>query len=91
MVLPSVPLRTATVDVEGTKVEVRGLSRSEAVDLQKFVPDVDKIDTWVLACGTGVSVEEADEWRKQTPSDTVSLLVDRIGELSGFGDDEKKE
>lgn len=84
MGLPVVPLPRDTVNVAGQDVEVRGLSRAEALRLRSLIEDEDAADAFVLQCGTGVSHDEAAAWREVTPLETVGLLVDRILELSAL-------
>lgn len=89
MALPVVALPKATVDVDGTPVEVRSLSRSEALKLntQFSTETVDDAEIFVIVCGTGVSEEEAREWREQTDPTTAGLVIDKIIELSGITPD----
>ena len=82
--LPAVPLPTAMVDVAGTKVEVRGLSRAEAVALQAFEGDYDAAEVFVLSRGAGVEEEVAAEWRRTSPPDACAALIDKIVELSAL-------
>lgn len=82
--LPNVPLPKDTVDVEGTKVEVRGLSRAEVLRLQTLSKDQDAAEVFLLAQGAGVSEDEAKAWHGATPVETVGAVLDRICELSGI-------
>lgn len=84
MTLPNVPLPTDTVDVAGTPVEVRGMSRSEVAKLASFGGDPDGAENFVLACGAGLSVEDAQAWRDSVPADVAGVVLDRIAELSGL-------
>lgn len=84
MALPLVALPTDIVVVADEKVEVRGLSRAEALKLQTFDGDLDAAENHILACGTGVTLEEAAEWRAAVAPDVAGALVDRICELSGL-------
>lgn len=84
MGLPSIPLPKDIVEVGGDKVEVRGLSRAEVIKLQTFNGDMDAVENFVLSCGTGVSEDEAKEWRGAVPADEAGNLIDRIVELSGL-------
>ena len=78
------------VPVGDDKVEVRGLSRSEAVQLQGFGGDLDAMETYILSRGAGVSEAEAKEWRDSSRPDAVGVVVDRIIELSALDGDQGK-
>ena len=86
MTLPAVALPTGTVEVAGVAVAVRGLSRSEAIQLSTLGSDLEAAENFLLATGTGVTAEEAKAWRDSTPPEVVGPVVDRIVELSGLGD-----
>lgn len=82
MSLPYVPLPTDVVQVAGQEVKVRGLSRAEVLAIQGR--DYEWSDNYILACGAGVTEEEAREWRNAVPPDVGAAVVDRICELSGL-------
>lgn len=90
MGLPVVPLPKSTVEVAGVAVEVRGLSRAEAMRLPSFHEDPDAGETFVLARGTGITEAEAADWRASSPVDVVGAVVDEILRLSGLGDEVSK-
>lgn len=71
-------------------VTVRGLSRREFVHLTSFGRDVDRAETFLLACGTGYSEEEVAKWRDASSPDAVGLVVDRISELSSLSEGARK-
>jgi len=79
-----VPLPTDVVCVAGAEIKVRGLSRAEALKIQTFTGDLDGAENHIVACGVGVTEEEAAEWRAATPPDVAGAVVDRICELSGL-------
>lgn len=85
MSLPKIQLPRETIEVDGQFIEVRGLSRAEAARFQKMteagVP-WDKLEAAVIAAGTDVSVEEAEEWQAGTPSPAVVAVTDAIKRLS---------
>lgn len=91
MALPVRALPTSTVTIEGVAVEVRGLSRAEALKLTtQFADNVDGAETFIVSCGTGVSIEEAAEWRGATDVATAGLIIDEVIKLSGLtGEDGK--
>lgn len=85
--LPTKALPTSTVTIEGTAVEVRGLSRSEALKLStQFTTDIDGAESFIVACGTGVTPEEAQEWRNTTDPETAGLIIDEVILLSGLSE-----
>lgn len=90
MSLPVVALPTDVVAVAGAEVKVRGLSRAEALKIQTFTGDLDGAENHILACGTGVTEDEAAEWRANTPPDVAGAIVDRIIELSGLTEGAQK-
>jgi hypothetical protein len=90
MSLPSVPLPTATVDVAGTQVAIRGLSRSEACHLGTLTDDIDTAETYLIACATGLDESEVQTWRANTPANVADELVSAIADLSGLGPDAGK-
>lgn len=84
-----VPMPTDTVKVGDGKVEVRGLSRAEYVHLNTYAGNPEAAEAFVLACGTGVTEEEAAAWLAVTPKVPAGRVLDRIAELSG--EDEGKD
>lgn len=90
MSLPVVKMPTAVVKIADLDVEVRGLTRAQALRIVTFKDDPDGAEAFVLACGAGVSEAEAQAWRESTPSDDVGLLVDKILEISGLTEGAQK-
>lgn len=85
MSLPRVVLATAEVTIGDDTVVVRSLSRSEAVRLTNdFAGDPDRAEDFVLACGVGVSQDEARAWREAAPVDDGGALVEAILQVSGL-------
>lgn len=89
MTLPRVTLPTGVVEVGGESLPIRSLSRAEAAHLNTFrdgtvTGDVDAAEAYTIAVGTGVTEEEATEWRKATDSGTVQAVVEAILSLSGL-------
>jgi hypothetical protein len=79
------PLETTTVALgDGVKVEVRKLSRVEALRISKLSGDVEAADNFILACGAGVTEEEALAWRSKVSPEDAGAVVDAICELSGL-------
>lgn len=84
MALPKIEMPKDEVDVQGTKVPVRGLSRAEVLEMHGCDGDLNKAEVVALVHGAGVTQEEAQDWRENTPADLVGLVLDRIVELSGL-------
>lgn len=87
MTLPIKPLPTGTVTIEGTDVPIRGLSRSEVLKLQTFEGNEDEAEPFVVAAGTGVSIDEARQWLGSVDLVTGGLLIVGIFKLSGLTSD----
>lgn len=90
MGLPQVPLHSEMVDVAGTKIEVRSLSRAQQVALTKLSDDLDAAETAMLAMATGFPEAEVRTWREQTPGDVVGGLVDEVARISGLSEEAHK-
>jgi hypothetical protein len=88
--LPAVPLPRDEVVVAGERVLVRSLSRSEVVRVAEFKDNPDGAEDFILACGVGVSVDEAHAWRDTVDADVAGLVIDRICELSGLTEGAQK-
>lgn len=78
------PLPTRHVALGDTKVEIRSLSRVEALRVAQLSGDVEAIDNFILAAGTGVTEDEAKAWRARATPDDAAAVVDAICELSGL-------
>lgn len=95
MTLPTKPMPTRTIDIDGQALDVRGLSRTEAMHFTTgFTPDAmpdtlvgaraDLAETYLVSKGTGVTEDEAAAWRDSTDSEAVGLVVDTVLELSAL-------
>jgi hypothetical protein len=76
--LPVAPLARGTVDVAGTILEVRSLTRGEQLHLLELKdgPDADHMgEVFMIACGTDRSLEEAETWWDTTDPVVVHGLV----------------
>jgi len=82
--LPDLPLPTSTVAVGDAKVEIRGLSRAEALRLPTFEGDLETTENFILACGAEVTEDEARTWRNSVSPDDAGTVIDAICELSGL-------
>jgi hypothetical protein len=84
MSLPNLPLAAATLEVEGQTVSYRSLSRAQALKLSDYMGNMEAQDNFVIACGFGVSEDEARTWRDSTSFENVQKFTDAILELSGL-------
>ncbi len=84
MPLPINPLPTSSVEVGGTAVAIRSLSRSEALRMNAFLGREDEAEVFLLVCGTGCTDDEAKAFRDGNDTDTAGLLIDAIIVLSGL-------
>lgn len=84
--LPKVPLTSEMVDVAGTKIEVRSLSRAEQLKLADTNGDIDAAEVKMIAMTTGFSEDEVRVWREETPGSVVGNLIDEIVRISGMLD-----
>lgn len=88
--LPIKALPTDTVEIEGTEVPIRSLSRAEALHFSTAFAEgpleerVAEAEVYLLVHGAGVDEEEARAWRQNTDTDTAGLLIDGILALSGM-------
>jgi hypothetical protein len=86
-VLPSIPLPTKTVDIGDISIHIRSLSRTEALKVTtEFKDNVDGAEIFILACGVGVSEEDAKQWRAETDPMSAGKVIDGILVLTGLAD-----
>jgi hypothetical protein len=77
----------------GRDVMVRGLTRVEHLWLGKGTEDALEIEARLLSKGMlrpVLSVEQAKKWQEVAGTLTVSVVSDKIRDLSGFGRDAAK-
>lgn len=85
--LPQVALPTKSVEVGGTPVQFRSLSRTEAMKVTtQFRDNPDGAEVFILACGVGVSEDEAAAWRNATDPTEAGKVIDGILVLSGLAE-----
>lgn len=86
--LASRGLGTRIVDVDGVgKVEVRGLTRAEALELQGKEMDAIEMECRLLSAAMvnpALSVEDVAEWQKVAPVGELEPISQAIQELSGM-------
>lgn len=84
--LPRPTLPTGTIVLAGTSVDYRSLSRHQAITLNTFKGDPDGAEDYIVACGLGVSIQEAHDWRDNVSLETAGPLIDAILDISGLTD-----
>lgn len=93
MSLPKFPLPRETFEIDDQFIEIRGLTRGEAARFQKMVEagaPWNKLEAAVVAAGTEVSVEDAEEWSAATPNHVVAAVADAIKRLSRLDEGAEK-
>lgn len=87
-------LPEGTAEIEGVgEILVRGLSRSEVIQMRKFKDDVEAAEAFILQRGTvdpAMTAAEVRQWREATPAGEMEAPVNRILELSGLLPDARK-
>jgi hypothetical protein len=86
--LPIIPLPASVVDVNGTPVPFRSLSRSEALALQDYRGREGEAEVYILVKATGCTEDEAQAWRDATMTMEAGKLIDAILVFSGLAEDE---
>lgn len=84
MALPQIPCPTDTVIVGDEKVDVRGLTRTEAMGIHQRSSDPDKAETYILSKGLDEPLAVIENWRKEVASAAVEDIVNKILELTGL-------
>ena len=83
MTLPSVPLATGSVEVGGSSVAIRSLSRTEVVSLGQL-DDLTAAEVLIVSKGTGVTEDEARAWLDSVSAETANALLRAIAVISGI-------
>lgn len=84
MTLPKFAPPTASLIIEDQKIEVRGLTRSEAMGIHERSNDPDKAEAYILSKGLDTPLAAVDAWRKEVASQAVEEIVNKILELTGL-------
>ena len=82
--LPVPILATGAVDIAGTEVAFRSLSRDEVVSLAKFGDDTSAAEVFMLSRACGITEDEARVWRTQVDAPTAGTLLSAIARISGL-------
>lgn len=91
MTLPVSVCPRDTVTLAGGEVEIRSMSRAEAVKARLMMPDVEAAEVYSIECATSVSHDEAARWYRDASNDDATKLVDAIYELSGLAEETGKD
>lgn len=84
MPLPLLPLPTTTVDVGGTQVTIRSLSRGERLALAELDLDARGIEAYIVGCCTDTPLDEAQRWLASVTSRVADGLIREAMEWSGM-------
>lgn len=84
MALPDVPLPTGTVEIAGTAVPIKSLSRTAVVSLSDLDGDSRAAEVLIVSKGTGVTDDEARAWLDSVDADTAGTLLEAVAVLSGI-------
>lgn len=86
--LPSVPLGTGSVEIAGTDVPIRSLSRSEVVSLVTFADDTTAAEAFMVSKSCGLSADDARAWLDSVDASTAGELLKAIARISGIASGE---
>ncbi len=77
---------------DGQTVEIRGLSRAEAIQVRAMVRDEKyaEAEAFVIEKAVGIPADVAANWHSISPSEDVEGLVDAVSALSGLREEEGK-
>lgn len=85
MTLPVGQLAKGKIEINGEVVEIRSLSRREAVKIATdYSDDADGGEVFILMCGTGCTEDEAVAFRDNTDPMVAAKLIEGIARLSGI-------
>lgn len=80
-------LPEGTVDLDGQTVTVRGLSRTEVVDLQAHKDDLANLERGILEAGfvdPPMSAADVAAWYGSAPAGDIDTVIEKIRDLSGM-------
>jgi hypothetical protein len=86
--LPVSPLPESDVDVGGSSVHIRSLSRDEVVTLARYADDTSEAEVFILSRACDIPEDEARAWRTQVTAPVANVLLVAIGRLSGLASGE---
>jgi hypothetical protein len=70
------------VDIDGTAVPIKSLSRDEVLKLSRLEPD--EAEVLMISSGASIPEEEAIAWRKAVTAEMAGDLLKAIAVLSGI-------
>jgi hypothetical protein len=84
MALPKVAMPTATVDVDGQAVHVRGLTRGENAEVSRLIDqkNIEAAEIFCLTKGTDTPADDAADWYADTNNADVERVLNAIGDLT---------
>lgn len=84
MPLPLLPLPTTTVDIAGTPITIRSLSRGERLALVDLELDSRGLEAHLVGLATDTPAEEAKAWLAGVQSEAADALIVAVMEWSGM-------
>lgn len=84
--LPKAKCPTETILVDGTAVELTGLTRGQLHALNRSAEDPQVFEAVLVGFGCGVTQAEAAAWLEEAGSEQAQPIIDKLMELSGLGD-----
>jgi hypothetical protein len=71
---------------DGQTLEIRGLSRHEAITIGNMSEELIEIEVHCLSYGTNTPLDEARKWYESAPVSAVQPILKAISRLSGLDD-----
>lgn len=93
MSLPKVPPVREAVEVDGTFIEIRSLTRAEAMRFAQMTEDGARgpdLEVAVLAAATDTDPDDTRSWYDNTPTNVVDVVLDAIKRLSKLDEGAQK-
>jgi hypothetical protein len=93
MTLPKILAAHQTIEVEGSEIDIRALTRAEAARFQKMSHDgkpLADLEIAVIAAGTDTPLDETKAWYESTPSHAVNEVITAIRDLSRLDEEAQK-
>lgn len=92
MALPKLGHLTSSVDVDGTSVHVRGLTRGENARVSHLIEagKVEEAECFVIAAATDTPIADANDWYDNTPNKYVEAVLAEVGRLTRLSEGASK-
>lgn len=93
MSLPKIPAAREAVDVDGTFIEIRSLTRAEAMRFARMTDDGARgadLEIPVLAAATDTDPDETRAWYENTPTHVIDVVLEAIKRLSRLDEGAQK-